>query len=509
MTIFTKIKNFFPENKGRWIKYTLTSLPVIFSALIFALNNFVDNFMAINISGGNQALAYANTWTTIVTGIVAATTIIGSSLYGQYFGINDVKKIREVIRGRMAIALSITIIFVIPSLIAPESLVRLASGNDNNVSQSIIDSGSKYLRLISISWLLSTWGYTMAMILRESGYGNITVLSSCVCLGLNIALNSIFISIAKDLELLAYSTIISLFVGSIILFLIFVILKDKRLILNPLKLFAVPVDIWTQFWKRTPSFLLFCIGSITVSIRYIFWNIGYPTSSIGTSSDYRISAANILGISGMFFSIFWNTFESINANVTIFVGRELGDNNYLQAKKNAKELQGFHFCVSLIMSLLLLGLSFLIVKMNFLADGYAMALEETLKSENIDAIKIQEIVEKGRMELLNNIKETIWPLAWNIPFWVWYITKNRIISSGGKTNLTSLVEASVGLLSTGWISLINFSSIHSVIAFPWAYALFFVLDVVVKTPIYEFIYYKVEWAKNITNEFAQLENLDK
>lgn len=496
----TKIKSFFPQNRGKWILYTKTSLPVIFSALIFALNSFVDNFMATSISGGNQALSYANTWTTIVTGLVASTTVIGSSLYGQYFGTNDVKKIREVIRGRMTIALGITLIFVIPALISPESLMHLSSGNDPNVAPSIFHSGSIYLRCISISWLLSTWGYTMSMVLRESGYGKVTLISSSLTLVLNIVLNSLFINfIAPKLELLAFSTIISLALVSVGFFSVFVFIKDKRLILNPLKLFAVPIGIWKQFMKRIPSFLLFTVGSITVSIRYIFWNIGYPT---GTISDhkYNISAANILGISGMFFSIFWNTFESINANVAIFVGRELGEKNYLKAKENAKELQGFHLCVAFIMSSLLLMISFLIIKMEFLTEGYASSLREELIKNPPIGETIEQVVQKGKTELLLNIQKTIWPLCWNIPLWVWYITKNRIISAGGNTNLTSSVEAIVGLISISWLTIINFTNIHATLEFSWSYALFFLSDVLIKTPTYEILYYKVEWAKNITNE---------
>lgn len=496
-----KIKTFFPESWSKWILYTKTSLPVIFSALIFALNSFVDNFMATSISGGNQALSYANTWTTIVTGLVASTTVIGSSLYGQYFGTNDVTKIREVIRGRMTIALFITIIFVIPALISPVSLMKLSSGNDLNISPKIIESGTQYLRWISISWLLSTWGYTMSMVLRESGHGKATLISSSLTLCLNIILNSIFINfIDKRLELLAISTIISLALVSVGYFSIFIFLKDKRLILNPLKLFAVPFNVWKQFIKRIPSFLLFTVGSITVSIRYIFWNVGYPTGSIGSSEIYRISAANILGISGMFFSIFWNTFESINANVAIFVGRELGDKNYLEAKKNAKQLQGFHFCVSLIMSSLLLIMSFIIVKMDFLTDGYTTALREELVNSGMGDVEINDIISRGKTELLLNIQNTVWPLCWNIPLWVWYITKNRIISSGGMTNITSSVEAIVGLISISWLSIINFSDLHRSIEFPWAYAMFFVSDVLIKTPTYEILYYKAPWAKNITSE---------
>jgi Na+-driven multidrug efflux pump len=39
----------------------MTSLPIIFAAMIFALNSFIDNFMAIPIPNGIDKLSYANT----------------------------------------------------------------------------------------------------------------------------------------------------------------------------------------------------------------------------------------------------------------------------------------------------------------------------------------------------------------------------------------------------------------------------------------------------------------
>lgn len=493
-----RVLKFFPSTRGNWIKYTTTSLPVIFSAMVFALNSFVDNFMAVKISGGNQALAYANTWTTLVTGIIAATTIIGSILFGQYMGKQDNVKIREVVRARMAIALIIATFFAIPALCFPHFMIKTISGFDSELKDSILNSAASYIRWIGISWIISAWGYTIAMILREAGYGGASLISSFTSLSFNIILNSIFIyGMNKGIVFLSYSTIISLIVAAGFTS-TYIWIKDKRIVVNPLKLFMVSKQVWKQFITRTASFLLLSIGSLAISLRFVFWNIGYPTGSIGTNKIYELSAANILGISGMFFNIFWTTFESINANVAIFVGRELGNNNLEKAKSNAKELQGFHVTIAIIMGLIIFCLSFLVVKLTFLTEGYEKSLEENGLS--------REDILQGRNEFLDNLKQTLWPLSWNMPFWIWYITKSRIISGGGMTNITSLVDAISGIIQTLWIALINLQIVKTGIAFPWAYSIFFLSDLI-KIPVFEILYYKLEWARNITHESEEIQEI--
>ena len=495
-----KISSFFPATRGRWIQYTKTSVPVILAAMIFALNNFIDNFTAIKIPGGNQALSYANSWTSLVTGIIATTGLVGSALFGQYLGTEDRKKIREVVRARTVIALGIALVFAIPALIAPEFMTDLISGFDKQIPANIYASTNMYTRWISLSWLLTAWAYINAMTLRESGHGSVSLISSCISLVSNVVLNVAFIfGIAEQIEFLAYTTILSQII-SITFMTTFIWLKDKRIIINPLKLFAVSGKIWKQFLKRINSFILLTVGSTAISIRFIFWNNGYPTGSIG-SVDSKLSAATILGISGMFFNVFWTAFESLNANVAIFVGKELGNNNIKQAKINAKELQGFHLCIAFLMGTLLFSLSLATEQMSFLTYGYQSSLQESLASGGtLSPAQISQIVNQGSAEFLANLKITLWPLAWNMPIWMWFLTKKIIIASGGLTNITSLIDTLAGIVQTTWIIIINLVIAKNfALAFPWAYALFFVSDVI-KLPVFETLYYKANWARNVTIE---------
>ncbi len=116
--------------------FTMTALPVIFSSFIFSLNTFVDNFMSINIAGGNQALSYANAWTEIQLGIIAETTIIGTALFSQYLGKKDWAKVTEVINLRIIFSVVICLIFAIPCAAASQFMVKLVSGFDH-ISKNI------------------------------------------------------------------------------------------------------------------------------------------------------------------------------------------------------------------------------------------------------------------------------------------------------------------------------------------------------------------------------------
>lgn len=490
--LWIKFKLNFPQNKKMWKAFTLTAVPVIFSSLLFALNSFVDNFMAINIAGANQALAYANAWTEIQLGIVSTTTIVGTALFSQYVGKQDWKNVTEVMNLRILFALGIAIIFFVPCIAAPTQMIQLVSSFDNEITNNIRQQAENYLRLITISWLLNAYSFTQVMILRERNHGLVSFISSLITLGLNVILNSIFIYVVHyGIEFLAVSTIISLVIETIFLN-VWIWFYDRKLVVNPLKIFKVSSHITKQFFKRIWSFLLFSIGSLTITIRFVIWNKGYPTDSIGNST-YHLSSATILGITGMFFNIFWTTFESLSATVAVYVGKELGDNKIEEAKINAKQLQGYHLVLGLIIGSLAITFSFIAQHMDFLADGYIKELKESHKY----AVISQDVINAGKKEFLENIKWTLLGISVFIPMFVWFVSRDRIISVGGLTNTVAAIEAIVGVFQVAWLVAICLG-FNDKVSFAWAYFLFFCSDIP-KAIVYEVVFYKVNWARNVTH----------
>ncbi len=334
------------------------------------------------------------------------------------------------------------------------------------------------------------------MVVRERNHGFISMLCSVIMLIINISLNSIFIyGLKQGIEFLAYSTIISNVVA-IIFLMTWIWFKDRTIYVNVFLIFRVSPHIFKQFFKRIWSFLLFAIGSITVNIRFIFWNIGYGTGTIG-QSDLRISSATILGITGMFFNIFWTTFESMSATVAVYIGNQLGSNNIDQAKTNAKQLQGYHLVIGTIIGLIALIFCFITVYMIFLAGGYEKEIKEFYEGKlSID--QINELLDKGRKVFLTNIRNTLLGITVFIPMFVWFVSRSRIIAVGGLTNTVGIVEAISGILQIGWLCMICFGLVKLNVSFSWAYFIFFLADIP-KCVAYEIVYHKVDWAKNITH----------
>ena len=112
--------------------------------------------MSTNIEGGNQALAYANTWTEILIGIISLTTIVGSAIFAQYFGKKDYKNVSEIINLRMLFSFFIALSFAIAAWIASKNMIIAISGFDKNINPLIISNASDYLMLITASWLINS-----------------------------------------------------------------------------------------------------------------------------------------------------------------------------------------------------------------------------------------------------------------------------------------------------------------------------------------------------------------
>ncbi len=392
---------------------------------------------------------------------------------------------------RILFAVGIAIIFALPTWITPSGMVKLISGFDEDLSQSIIDKSSSYILIITASWILNAIWYTISMVLREKHHGGASFISSLISLIANIVLNSIFVIwLNLGINFLAISTIIANILG-LVYCIVYMIIKDRSILINPLKIFVISSEILKQFFSRSISFIGFSISSIAITIRFTVFNVIYPTGTIGDAT-YKISAATVLGISGMFFNIFWTMFDSINANVAIYVGKHLGSNNFDEAQLNAKQLQGFNMIVAFVLSSLLFILTWCIPYMTFMADGYKKELVDSLTPEQQDA---------AVTFYLETIKETLWPLVFYMPMFIWFITRSKIVAAGGHTNIVAITEAICSCCQLGWIAIIGYGINGGVtnpkLSFQVAYSIFFIADIP-KLAIYEIMIKKVNWVKNIT-----------
>lgn len=327
-----QIRLHFPANKKNYWIYFKIAAPIIIATLLFFLNNFVDNFMVTTINGGVAALNIANSWGGILFAMATAINFIGTPVMAQFYGVKKYKQARDTAKFRMLVALSLGIIFATFALIFPEQMINLFSPNENI---NVVNLAKKYLRIITITWILGMISFTYSSMLREIGFGFLQMFTTIIVLSTNIIFNSIFIfGLQLGVEGAAWASVIARVVSSTCNFFI-LFKKQKNIIFKFWRVFIIDSIIWGLMFKRFFGAFLVAFSQITINARSVLWNYGFPAGSIG-QQEFNISAASVIGITGSITTIFISAIYSIDATNSIFVTQQLGRNNIINAKKIAK-----------------------------------------------------------------------------------------------------------------------------------------------------------------------------
>lgn len=488
-----KMKNiflqFFPNSISRWKVYLTFSFPVIITQILFAFNGFVDNFMVTSIDQAAASLSYANSWTGIIEGVYGAVGFICAILIGQYFGVKNYQKIKEIMRLRVLI---ITLIVGIISLFAflfSKEFIFLFSSTD--IPEVSVQQSTSYLKLIIITWLIMCWTSPQSSFLNESGHGRWSLISSIFSLAINIILNLIFIKyLGYGVEGAAYASIAARIFG-IFGDTFFVWLKEPKALFNPfLSLFKISKEIWKLFEKRILSALLFLGLMVMIISSSLVYNHSFPPGSLG-NADWEIGAASVLGIAFSIQIVFTSVFSAIGSNVSIFVSRNLGAGQIDIAKRNANELKGFHTFIAFIFSLLLGVLVLVVPHIHYLASG----LFDKVKEKS----GIEAAVEARNVYFYYLQMSLLYTVVFN-PIWSWYITSLRVISSGGKTNIATIVEFSAEGIFLIWITIVFFV-LKQGMNLDYVTCIFIGYSFeILKLIFIEILNYKIHWAQTITDD---------
>lgn len=494
MYIFKQVNKFFPENWTKWKLYLKYSLPVILSALIFSLNNFIDNFMVTKIEQGITSLSYANSWTGIISGIAMAISFVGYILAGHYIGAKKDKEVREVMSLRFLLTFIFTIIIAIFVWFFSRDFILVFAGKAvSNSFQSIeifnhtIDQGARYLIIISFAWILLTWTTPYSSLLNETGNGKYGFYSSLFSLLINAILNYILIWVFNmGVEAAAFASLAARLFG-IFGDTYFVYKKCPQYLINPFKSYKVSKKIWKHFIKRSPGSFLFFSITFLIIFRSVFFNKAYPQGSVG-QVEWALSSALIFGFTNAISEMILASFSAVGSNVTLFVSQELGRKNIEQAKKNANEIKGFHFITSFFFSLILLVIIlFIPVFRNFFTSSIGShitddAVRETVKDYYIHQLQIMLLI----------------TVAMN-PIWMWFVTTARLLASGGRANLSSFTEFICEIWMMIWALITCFVLAPTFNLSLFNASLIFFAGDFVKLVVYEIVYYKANWITNIEN----------
>ena len=164
-------------------------IPIALQNLISALVSASDAIMLGMLNQESlSAVSLATQIQFVLSLFFAALTIGTTILAAQYWGKGDQAAVERILGFSVRLSLTVSTVFFLLALLAPELLMLIFTSD-----QSLIRSGSVYLRIVSWSYLCQAVSQIYLCIMKNSGRTLRSTVFSMVSMCLNIVLNAIFI----------------------------------------------------------------------------------------------------------------------------------------------------------------------------------------------------------------------------------------------------------------------------------------------------------------------------
>ncbi len=302
-------------------------IPMALKELVAAFINLLDSVM---LGGFGEdviaAVGIANQWfflfAVAVFGVCGGAGVFAS----QYWGANNIGRVRKVLGLNILLVACVTVIFVLPALICPDSIIGIFRKDP-----MVVEYGRKYLRIACLSYIFSglTSAYDISLCCSEKA--NIPFVSRAIGLVVNVVFNQLFIFglgpiPAMGVEGAAIATIIA---RAVELGYILLRIYGGRLIqaAGIKELFAVPKDMLGGYFK----------AAIPVIINEGAWALGTTVYS-WVYSQISTEATVIMVIVQNIERLLLVFFHGGGNATGIMVGKMIGAQEYDKAYNASKRL---------------------------------------------------------------------------------------------------------------------------------------------------------------------------
>ncbi|NFG25286.1 MATE family efflux transporter [Clostridium botulinum] len=340
MTITKQLTNIV-EDKVFLRKTIAIAIPVTIQALLNTTLNLIDTMMIGQLGETTiAAVGLANkvffVFTLLLFGIVSGSSI----LTAQYWGKKDIKNIRKVLGISLIIGLFGAIIFVIPSLICPNIVMRIFTPNE-----STIGIGVAYLSIVALSYPLTAITNAYISLLRAVNEVKAPVVISLFSILINAILNYTLIFghfgfPALWVQGAAIGTLIARIIECISVLSI-VYLKNGPAAARLKELVA---------FDKTFIKMFFITVSPVIANEFM-WGLGVTIYSLvyGRMGDGAVAAITITQTVEQIAVVI---FQGISAATAVILGNELGANKLKKADIHAKYLLILQFIATLVIGVI-------------------------------------------------------------------------------------------------------------------------------------------------------------
>ncbi len=346
------------------------ALPITLQNFISSSLNMVDTVMVgelgeIQIAAVGLANQLFFIFSLILFGINSETSIFIS----QFWGKRDIPNIRRVMGLALLSGGLISILFTMIALIIPETVLHAFTSDIN-----VISSGTGYLRIVSLSYLITAISFSYSFACRSIGHAKLPMVVSAVSLGTNTILNYLLIFGKFGFPHMgvsgaALATLIARIVEVVLL--LGVIYNKKYVLASRLEeMFKLSRDFVVRFFKTTTPVIL----------NESFWSLGMTMYSaayarIGTSAVAAVQIANT--VQNLFMVIFFG----LGNACAVMIGNKIGANKNETAVEYAKKISVLGSFLGIFMGVLLI-----------LSSRSILKLFNVSSSVSEDAIKILFII---------------------------------------------------------------------------------------------------------------------
>ncbi len=326
-------------------KTIMIALPVAMQGMLNTVVNLVDNLMIGSL--GSTAIAsvgLANkvffVFTLLVFGINSGSGVLAA----QYWGNKDVKNIRRVLGVALTLALTASVIFLVPACLKPELMMRIFTASDASIRM-----GAAYLAIAALSYPCTALTNTYVAMLRAVNRVKEPVIISCVAIAVNICFNYILIfgkfgAPAMGVAGAALATLIARVVESASILCVVYFGKTP-----------VACAVREMFgWSR--EFLMkFFSTALPVIINEFIWGLGTTVYSMayGRMGDDAVAA---ITIATTIQDVVVVLFQGLSAATAVILGNEMGAGKLKRAETYAKNFFILQFLVTLATALFCVGM---------------------------------------------------------------------------------------------------------------------------------------------------------
>ena len=313
------------EEKRAFYKQTLRiTLPIAFQNFMDACVNSADVIMLTLVGWTEQAAASLGGNVAFVLNMLLFGMSSGASvLAAQYWGLKDNRSIERVMALALKISVSIGLIVTLFTLFAPEMVMRIFTNEE-----PMIEAGTKYLRMMSPSYVLSSFVVVYLAVMRSCERVRMSALVHSGAVALNVVLNACFIFgfwffPEKGIEGVALATTITR------------ALEAAVCVMDTMLTDGVRIRVKDFFRRHKQLFQDFMRFSLPAAANDMVWGLAFSVYSVilGHLSQDIVAANAVAGVVRNLATV---VCFGVSASAAIMLGKTMGEGKMDEAREHGK-----------------------------------------------------------------------------------------------------------------------------------------------------------------------------